>query len=128
MVQDYSGNVLHKGHSKDGLYCVSPPLQQVVSSAFVGIRVSITDWHRRLGHASFRAVNHVLNSNKISVEVNKRHSVCPDCEMAKSHNLPFANSVNHATRPLELIFSDVWGPSAVTSTYNSRYYVCFLDD
>jgi len=58
---------------------------------------------------------------------NKRHKICPECEMAKSHNLPFSVSVPHVTKPLELIYSDVWGPSSMISSYDSRYYVCFLD-
>jgi histone deacetylase 1/2 len=45
----------------------------------------------------------------------------------KSHNLPFYTSISSVFRPLELIYSDVWGPSSVVSTYGSHYYVCFLD-
>ena len=47
--------------------------------------------------------------------------------MAKSHNLPFSISVPHVTKPLELIYSDVWGPSPMISSYGFCYYVCFLD-
>lgn len=47
--------------------------------------------------------------------------------MAKSHNLPFSPSTASVSKPLELIYSDVWGPSSVVSSYGSRYYVSFLD-
>jgi len=56
-----------------------------------------------------------------------RQNICTECAMAKSHNLPFFTSISSVFRPLELIYSDVWGPSSVVSTYGSRYYVCFLD-
>jgi histone deacetylase 1/2 len=30
--------------------------------------------------------------------------------------------------PLDLIFTDVWGPASVPSTTGAKYYVSFLDD
>jgi len=109
LIKDYSGNTLHKGVVKDGLYYFSQPLQHLYPKALVGVRVSISDWHCHLGHASYNTVNHVICSNNLSFHSNKRHKICPECEMAKSHNLPFSVSVPHVTKPLELIYSDVWG-------------------
>jgi hypothetical protein len=54
--------------------------------------------------------------------------VCPDCQLAKSHALPFTNSTYVSKSPLDLIFTDVWGPASVTSTTGARYYVSFLDN
>lgn len=48
--------------------------------------------------------------------------------MAKSHKLPTYASNHHISKPLELFYSDVCGPSYVFSCSGSRYYVCFLDD
>jgi len=127
LIKDYSGNTLPKGVVKDGLYCFSQPLQHLYPKALVCVRVSVSDWHCRLGHASYNTVNHVIRSNNLSFLSNKRHKISPECEMAKSHNLPFSASVPHVTKPLELIYLDVWGPSFVISSYGSRYYVCFLD-
>jgi hypothetical protein len=44
-----------------------------------------------------------------------------------SHQLPYANSVHHSSSPLELIFSDVWGP-APCSIGGYKYYISFIDD
>jgi histone deacetylase 1/2 len=48
--------------------------------------------------------------------------------MAKSHALPFSNSYISISKPLELLYSDVWGPTPILSTTGARYYVSFLDD
>jgi hypothetical protein len=32
--------------------------------------------------------------------------------MAKSHQLPYPKSTSVSTSPLELVFSDVWGPAS----------------
>lgn len=47
--------------------------------------------------------------------------------MSKSHKLPFIDSFSHVSQPLELICSDVWGPSPIVSVDGYRYYVLFYD-
>jgi hypothetical protein len=53
--------------------------------------------------------------------------VCDACQQGKSHQLPFPKSVSVSKTPLELVFSDVWGP-APTSAGKHNYYVSFIDD
>lgn len=45
----------------------------------------------------------------------------------KSHQLPYAVSTSVSSSPMDLIFSDVWGP-APTSVGRHSYYVSFIDD
>ncbi|WVZ53456.1 hypothetical protein U9M48_004396 [Paspalum notatum var. saurae] len=59
------------------------------------------------------------NSNK--------NSVCDACQQAKSHQLPYHKSTSISSHPLELIFSDVWGP-APDSVGKYKYYVSFVYD
>ena len=47
--------------------------------------------------------------------------------MAKSHQLPYSRSNSESKAPLELIYSDVWGPGPV-SVGRQKYYVSFIDD
>lgn len=47
--------------------------------------------------------------------------------MAKSHHLPFSPSLSTTSSPLDLIHSDVWGPSPITSHKGFRYYIIFVD-
>jgi hypothetical protein len=49
------------------------------------------------------------------------------CQRAKSHQLPFPRSVSVSRDPLDLVFSDVWGP-APSSIGRFKYYVSFIDD
>jgi histone deacetylase 1/2 len=123
LVKDYSGKVLHRGYLHDGLYQFThkSSLPQALSS----VR---SEWHRRLGHASNPVLNKVLTSLSFPVEKNKTSHVCPECQMAKSHSLPFKKSNSVSLHPLDLIFTDVWGPASVLSTSGAKYYVSFLDD
>lgn len=53
---------------------------------------------------------------------------CVDCQLGKAYKLPFPKSAYEAVAPLELIHSDIWGPSPVYSKDNFRYYVHFIDN
>jgi histone deacetylase 1/2 len=52
--------------------------------------------------------------------------VCDACQQGKSHQLPFSLSTRVTTAPLEIIYSDVWGP-AQTSVSGHQFYVSFVD-
>jgi hypothetical protein len=121
--------LLH-GPSKEGLYPWpskhSPPASEL--AAFVGERASVDQWHNRLGHPALSIVRKVLASNKLPVYSSKATAVCSSCQMGKSHRLHFSNSLSRSSRPLQLLFLDVWGPSPMPSINNNRYYLCIVDD
>jgi histone deacetylase 1/2 len=56
-----------------------------------------------------------------------KESVCDACQEAKSHQLPYPKLHSVSTQPLQLIFSDVWGPSPFCVGRNI-FYVSFIDD
>jgi hypothetical protein len=88
---------------------------------------SISQWHGRLGHPSYATVHNVLVSNNLDFSREPNNGVCNACQQAKSHQLPFPKFVSVSTTPLELVFSDVWGP-APCSIGRKSYYVSFIDD
>jgi transposase InsO family protein len=54
-------------------------------------------------------------------------SVCNSCQVAKSHQLSYTHSIHHSTKPLQLVFCDVWGPTPIfVGRY--KYYISFIDD
>jgi histone deacetylase 1/2 len=53
--------------------------------------------------------------------------MCDACQRAKSHQLLYPKSTSISNHLLELVFSDVWGPTP-DSTRRYKYYVIFVDD
>lgn len=45
----------------------------------------------------------------------------------KNHKLPFSFSTLTSKKPLELLYSDVWGPSPIVSKEGYKYDVSFID-
>jgi hypothetical protein len=123
-----SGITLHQGPLKDGLYQIHPFLSSSINKqALVGERTSTDHWHKRLGHPALRTVHKVLSMFQLPVINNKASSPCTACPQAKGHQLPFPVSISTICQPLDLVYSDVWGPSPTLSMNGNRYYVSFID-
>jgi histone deacetylase 1/2 len=96
--------------------------------ALVAVKPSQSQWHSRLGHPSLAIVRQIISKNKLPcVRDSSVGSICDPCQQAKSHQLPYPISTSVSTAPLQLVFSDVWGP-APTSVGRHDYYVSFIDD
>jgi hypothetical protein len=122
-----SGKVLLRGPNNHGLYQFPPTSNKPCPSVLVGERISLPQWHFRLGHPAFKLVHHVLSSFNLPVLSTKHSEMCPACLSSKSKQLSFSLSQSQAKCPLELIYTDVWGPSPICSTNGSKYHVSFLD-
>ena len=122
-----TGKVLLRAKSRGGLYPL-PCKPSIHGRHVLGVsRPSSSRWHRCLGHPSFRVVSQILTENNLPFSNKSHESVCDACQKAKSHQLPYPSSTSVSKAPLELIFSDVWGP-APTSVGRNKYYVSFIDD
>ncbi|KAL6315361.1 hypothetical protein AAG906_000468 [Vitis piasezkii] len=85
-------------------------------------------WHDRLGHPSFKIVQTVMSLCKLS-KFNKilPDYVCKACCLGKIHMLLFPTSISEYQEPLQLVYSDLWGPSPVQSSNGYKYYICFVN-
>ncbi|KAL4576526.1 hypothetical protein LXL04_012621 [Taraxacum kok-saghyz] len=88
---------------------------------------SLHSWHHKLGHPSIKVFKMLLKHLKL--DSNKMSSFsfhCNSCLINKSHKQPFGPNTFHASKPLELIYSNVWGP-VKQSNDGYLYYVIFVD-
>lgn len=116
--------VLLRGGCRGGLYNLDV---SSVKQVFSNVKVSRERWHSRLGHPATQIVQHVLNRYDLpSVSSDNKSVICDACQQGKSHQLPFFLSSRVTTSPLEIIYSDVWGP-AQTSVSGHQHYVSFVD-
>jgi len=121
-----SGKILHQGPSRHGLYHWFSPMA-ASPSIFSSTRTTFVYWHTRLGHPADHIVHTVFSKFQLPFISNKKHIICPACQHGKSHQLPFSSSETKSNVRLELIFSDVWGPSPILSNNGARFYVIFVD-
>jgi histone deacetylase 1/2 len=120
---------LLKGKAKGSLYPITSLHQSSSTSQALGVtRPPSSVWHSRLGHPSTQIVQKVISSHKLLFvpDESSKH-ICDACQQGKIHQLPYPKSTSVSTGPLDLVFSDVWGPTP-TSIGRFNYYVSFIDD
>jgi hypothetical protein len=128
LVKDSMRIPLLHGRCVDGLYPLSFHGASKTTSALLSTHPSAELWHQRLGHLGSFATQQIFRQNNLLVSsLNKPSHVCTACQMANSHQLPFLNSSSVSTSPLQLVHTDVWGPT-LRSARGSRYYVSFIDN
>jgi hypothetical protein len=116
--------VLLHGPCKGSLYPLPPSSSRFRKLVFSAIKIHVDHWHSRLGHPSRDIVCRVVPMNNLpcaSFDVSSG-SVCDACACAKAHKLPYPLSSSRSSIPLQLIFSDVCGPS-IDSFGRKKYYV-----
>ncbi|TXG54404.1 hypothetical protein EZV62_019660 [Acer yangbiense] len=97
----------------------------VFNSAVHGSLLKV--WHSKLGHPAFPIVKQVLRKLNLPCSTPTSLDFCDACQYGKAHQLPFTASDTVYKAPLEMVFTDVWGPSPHASSQGYRYYVHFID-
>nr|KYP31487.1 Retrovirus-related Pol polyprotein from transposon TNT 1-94 [Cajanus cajan] len=124
-------DIILQGHLKDDLY-VFPQFQKVQTVSAHPVQKDSNHslfqlWHSRLGHPSPRIVKFALKHCNIPSIHFPDSFLCDSCCMGKAHQLPFVQSTTEYKSPIELVFTDIWGPSPVPSSTGARHYIIFLD-
>jgi hypothetical protein len=89
-------------------------------------------WHRPLWHHHLAGVKKLLSGNLVTGfgldSQADPDPVCEACKAGKMHADPFPALQFRASRPLQLVHSDVHGPVKVATHQGYCYWVSFIDD
>ena len=86
----------------------------VATTAAVSFISSLALWHARLGHASSSRVQELASRSLLGL-VSIENFECVSCQLEKQPALPFNTNESISTDIFELIHSDIWGPSSISS-------------
>ena len=90
---------------------------------------SFEHWHSAFGHVNSSVFRHqTFYEDGSLLHIPPKSYDCSSCSLAKStHHVP-SQSTSHASKPLELIYSDLSGKVPVLSLGGFYYYLTFVDD
>ncbi|CCO30981.1 hypothetical protein RSOLAG1IB_12702 [Rhizoctonia solani AG-1 IB] len=105
----------------------------VAYAASTVARADLTTWHRRLGHISYEYVLEMVKSGAVKgMDIigsrSPPKSPCSPCIQAKHARSPFRESQNHASQVLELMHSDLHGPTKVQAIGGYQYFSVTIDN
>ena len=127
-----NGDIIVSGNKTGDLYqVIEIPLELSCISDSVSVD-STNIWHRRFCHLNNDGMHKLIRENLVD-GINDckftKLDFCEPCVNGKNHRLPFPKkSLTRATKPLELIHSDVCGKVSVPSLSGNNYFVTFIDD
>ena len=111
---------------KTGTLYVTSNLENIVAVADADGKSNL--WHQRLGHMSEKGMKTLLSKGKLPDMKNVDVCLCEDCIFGKQKKVSFTKiGKTPKAERLELVHTDVWGPSPVSSLAGSLYYVTFID-
>lgn len=76
-------------------------------------------------HGALQIVFQLLNVDMMSTTTS---DLCEPCTVGKLHQISFPSVTLKTTQPLQLVHSDLWGPSPLPSPAGFLYYIVFIDD
>ena len=89
-------------------------------------------WHKRLGHVNVQKFKQMQYGDVVHGLPNFKggyfHQLSETCQFGKQSRLPFKREKYVRRYPLEIVQSDVWGPTKENSIGGQTYFVTFIDD
>ena len=118
--------VLARGKKIGTLYMTSSPRDTIVVTK-EGTDVSL--WHRRLGHMSEKGMKMLMSKGKLPKLKSINFDMCESYILGKQKMVSFLKtSKTPKAGRLELVHTDLCGPSLVAFLGGSMYYITFIDD
>ena len=108
---------------KTGTLYMTLSLRDTIAVAEASTDTSL--WHRRFGHMSEKGIKMLLSKGKLPELKSNDFDMCESYILGKQKKV----SKTPKVEKLELVHTDLWGPSPVASLRGSRYYyITFIDD
>lgn len=128
---------LFKATLRNGLYTVYPKIvdnheNNRKFAATAKVDRKLEEWHKRLSHVSAKVLIDTSRNNGVKGLPNFNSSCildCNDCKLNKFKRVSFkALHTIRSKAPLELLFTDVWGPYETKGKNGEKYYLSIIDD
>lgn len=124
-------NVVAVGVRRGGLYRM---LFKIVESTEINVtmanvvirKISLREWHERMGHQNVAQVKKFLRINEIDFV--DEDFACEACVYGKHHRGSFRTREERSVTCGAIIHTDVCGPMQETSLGGSRYFLLLKDD
>lgn len=124
--------IMEGKRNEKGLYVVELT-DNKEEKALLSVAENAVNWHKKLGHlgvGNLKKLQHMSNGLNLKPEDFEylENTVCEICAKARQTRNPFIEKRQRATRPLEIIHTDICGPVEPITWDGMKYFISFLDD
>jgi len=137
IIREPNNRLVFRAVPRGGLLIVHLKIEipPAIDGMFIAERVPIMkdydDLHRCLGHIGVTKIKGAIRDNPAlgGSGGQIKLSPCDVCAQAKQRRAPIGDGpIKRASKPMELIHSDVCGPFPTETFSKKRYFVSFIDD
>ncbi|MCO5581798.1 hypothetical protein L7F22_035687 [Adiantum nelumboides] len=136
-VEEYkkNGKLIAQGKKVGRMFTLDVNILELNAVMFAhgsGVVADIEIWHKRIGHANVQRLKTMQSQELVTgllvFKVAVMQKVCEACQFEKQAKASFPHDKHVSRNVLELVHSDVWGPTKTASMGGCRFYVTFTDD
>jgi len=128
-------HLVAKGKRVGRMFTLDVSMPKVEAAMFaqgVGVVADMDIWHKRIGHVNEQQLKSMQSleifTSLPKFKVDGMHKICEACQFGKQTKNVFPHDKNVSKRALDVVHSDVWGPTNTASMGGCRYYVSSIDD
>ena len=83
-----------------------------------------------MGHLSFANLHRIIKNKKVKglPQFSKPINIYEECVKGKQTRVSFKTKECSSNRPLELVHTDLCGPTKTASLNGEKYFMLFIDD
>jgi transposase InsO family protein len=88
-------------------------------------------WHRRMGHINFDNILKVNNFGAVRnlpKIIKTSNAMCRQCQLGKQTRVRFKTKEYTTSKPLELVHTDLCGPTRTESLQGDSYFMLIIND
>lgn len=130
----HNGTLLARATRINGQFILkNAKVTSIRANAAAVTELPIQEWHLRFGHLGNTYLRKLIEKKMVEGLTVDKNTLgapahCRSCAIGKMARQPFPKSKSRATRPLELVHSDLAGPQKVTSRKGYHYILTITDD
>jgi hypothetical protein len=122
-VEDFKDKcrLVAKGKKVGKMFTLDVSIPKVEAAMFaqgVGVVANMDIWHKHIGHVNEQRLKSMQNSKIVTAlpkfKVDGMHTICEACQFGKQTKNVFPHDKNVNKRALDVMHSDVWGPTKIT--------------
>ncbi|MCO5602687.1 hypothetical protein L7F22_056823 [Adiantum nelumboides] len=129
-VEEYkkNGKLIAQGKKVGRMFTLDVNIPEVNAVMFAHGSCVVADieiWHKRIGHANVQRLKTMQSQELVTglpvFKVADMQKVCEACQFGKQAKASFPHDKHVSKNVLELVHSDVWGPTKIASMGGCRY-------
>ncbi|XP_043693323.1 uncharacterized protein LOC122643810 [Telopea speciosissima] len=120
--------VAHGSRTDENLYVLT---ENNDDNCMISQENEITLWHKRLGHINFKNLAKLSKNNGVKdlpKIKNLTNHVCGPCQKGKQTRAIYKLKEHNASKPLDLIHTDLRGPMRTQAIRGERYFMLLIDE